>query len=129
MQMTIASTGWFQSDSPVEDYFLLGQIAKRSGSVFGDPDKIDKLDLVGLEEDFKNGTYQLRDHYLGFVDGPSRDAQARNAVSDLNFYLKLLRDFQRAGNSLQRVAAVRFFQEDYLITKIRLVPKPAPTLV
>ena len=120
----IPKSGWFESNDPSGDYQFLENIAHRSSSIFADSDKIDVWDLKDLEDDFNTGKVSKKDYYFGFIDGEGRGQQTRNAIHDMNSYLTALREFQKKGNDLRRVLAVRFFQEGYQITRIRFVPKP-----
>jgi hypothetical protein len=116
-------TGWFTATNPAEDYYLLKKVAARS--VFGNNDRIDMLDLVGLEDDFRNGKYEYRDYYIGLIDGRNRGEQAKNAVRDLNNYLKVLGNYKKKYGSFDRLAAVRFHQTDYRIDRAQYETKPA----
>ena len=124
---SIPLTGWFTADHPAEDYALLITLAATSS--WGNPDKIEKLDLVHLKEDFESGKYFFRDYYLGFVDADRPTRRADNAIHDLNTYLEALRAFQKREMDLSRLAAVRFHQTDGWIDKVVFEYKQPPAVV
>lgn len=117
-------TGWFTATNPAEDYRLLKKIASRS--IFGSKNKIEMLDLAGLEDDFRNGKYEYRDYYFGLIDGRNRGERAKNALSDLNNYLRILGNYKKKHGSFDRLAAVRFHQTNYRIDKAKYETKPEP---
>ena len=109
----------------MHDYELLKAVAARS--VFGDADKIERLDLAGLEDDIQEGKYgPLKDYYSAFVDGTDRPDQIKNALHDLNIYLSALRDFEKHNGSLANLAAVKFHQTNYVIDRVIFEYKQSP---
>ena len=122
--LDVPRTGWFESSDPANDYRLLRKIADRSS--IGDSDEVEMLDLVGLEEDFRRGKYAWRDHYEGFIDGDGRSERAKNAIHDMNSYLRALRDVERRRGNLDGLAAVRFHQTNGRIDRLDCVERPSP---
>ena len=119
----VPRTGWFESTDPVTDYRSLKKIADRSA--VGDAREVEMLDLVGLEDDFRRGKYPWRDYYEGFLDGDGRSERAKNAIHDLNSYLRALRSFEHSRGSLDGLAAVRFHQNDGRIDSYELIERPS----
>ena len=117
-------TGWFESSDPALDYRSLKRIADRSA--VGDDDRVELFDLIGLEDDFRDGQYPWRDYYLGFIDGGDRSDRAKNAIHDLNSYLGALRAYERSHGNLGNLISVRFHQTDRRIDRIEYVERPSP---
>jgi len=113
---SVPGTGWFESTDPEYDYEMIRRIARRSS--LGDPEKVELQDFVGLEDDFRNGKYEYRDYYIGFIDGGSRMNRARNAIHDMNSYLRALEYFKDQNGDLGRLSAVRFHQTKNRIDRI-----------
>ena len=118
-------TGWFTATNPAEDYQLLKKIAARS--IFGSKNKIDMLDLAGLEDDFRSGKYEYRDYYFGLIDGRNRNDQIKNALNDLNGYFKLLTNYKKRYGNFNKLAAVRIHQTNYKIDKARYETRKLPS--
>jgi len=126
MISNVGRTGWFTATNPAKDYQLLKKIAARS--VFGSRDKIDTLDLAGLEGDFRSGQYEYQDYYIGLIDGRSRSDRISNALNDLNGYFKLLRNYKRKHGNFDGLAAVRLHQTNYRIDGARYETRLAPLI-
>lgn len=121
--LNVPRTGWFESTDPATDYRSLKRIADRSA--IGDADEVEMLDLVGLEEDFRRGKYPWRDYYEGFLDGDDRNDQTKNAIHDMNSYLRALRSFERSRGSLDTLVAVRFHQNNGRIDSYEFIERPS----